>query len=62
VNRFGQGNPGQHAATPTLFTTIQTFNDLPGGSLLQTTDDPGRIMIFAGPDEQMKMIGHETYF
>ena len=59
VNRFGQGDSRQHAATPTLFTTLQTFNDVPGSSLLQAADDGRRIVIFAGPDQQMKMIGHD---
>jgi hypothetical protein len=47
VNGFGQGDSHRHVATPTFFTTLQTFNDVPGSSLLQTTDDPGRIMTFA---------------
>jgi hypothetical protein len=27
--------------------------------LLQTADDARRAVIFAGPDEEMKMIGHD---
>jgi hypothetical protein len=59
VNRFRQGNPREHAATPTWFTTLQTFNDVPGRSLLQTADDARRAMTFAGPDQPMKMIRHD---
>jgi hypothetical protein len=54
MNRFGQANPRQHAATPTVFATVQTFNDIPDRLLLQTADDARRAMTFAGPDRHLK--------
>ena len=54
MNRFGQANPRQHAATPTVFATVQTFNDIPDRLLLQTADDARRAVTFAGPDRHLK--------